>query len=70
MSAPRPSRCPDCGGNLYLEPDLIEAMAELVCLQCSRRFRYGRGPALGATARLPRDRAAIGTAADATGDQE
>ena len=31
-------RCAHCGGNLYLEPDLIERHTELVCLQCMRRF--------------------------------
>jgi hypothetical protein len=31
-------RCVHCGGNLYLEPNLIERHAELVCLQCMRRF--------------------------------
>jgi len=31
-------QCPHCGGNLYLEPDLVEPQADLVCLQCTRRF--------------------------------
>ena len=38
----RPQRCPDCGGNLYVEPDLFESSPDLVCLQCSRRFPVPR----------------------------
>jgi hypothetical protein len=69
MSLAPPSRCPDCGGNLYLEPDLIEAMADLVCLQCSRRFRHGRGPRSGAASRLlPGDRAPTRIPTNPTGD--
>ena len=69
MSRPEPSRCPDCGGNLYLEPDLIEAMADLVCLQCSRRFHQSRGPRSGPASRLlPGDRAASGVPTNQSGD--
>lgn len=52
MTPARPPRCPDCGGNLYLEPDLFEAAPEVVCLQCSRRFRapHRPGPAVGRSA--------------------
>jgi DNA-directed RNA polymerase subunit RPC12/RpoP len=65
MSHPKPARCPDCGGNLYLEPDLVEAMADLVCLQCSRRFRRGRGPGYrAASRRVPGDRPAVGSPRD------
>ena len=46
MTLPRPARCPECGGNLYLEPDLVEATAELVCLQCSRRIRHRPGQSI------------------------
>ncbi len=71
MSGGQPARCPDCGGNLYLEPDLIEAMADLVCLQCSRRFRHGRGPRPGAATRqLPGDRAGMAARADVARDTE
>lgn len=30
-----PLRCPECGGNLYPEPD-IPGLLEIRCLQCSR----------------------------------
>jgi hypothetical protein len=39
-----PRRCPHRGGYLYLDPDLIERRAELVCLQCMRRFLFVRRP--------------------------
>jgi len=32
MTVRAPARCRACGGNLYLEPDLVEALADLVCL--------------------------------------
>jgi DNA-directed RNA polymerase subunit RPC12/RpoP len=71
MSVPKLARCPDCGGNLYLEPDLVEAMADLVCLQCSRRFRHGRGPGPSVAGSLPpSDRTRIRAAADAAGDRQ
>ena len=44
MTAESPGRCPNCGGNLYLEPDVTEASPDLVCLQCARRYPSDRGP--------------------------
>ncbi|HEY7061378.1 MAG TPA: hypothetical protein VII06_07870 [Chloroflexota bacterium] len=68
MSGTPVPRCPDCGGNLYLEPDLIEAMADLVCLQCSRRFHQRPGSGRLEAARGPASNPAAVTPADAAGD--
>jgi hypothetical protein len=45
MGSTHAGQCPHCGGNLYLEPDLVGPQADLVCLQCMRRYPQRRRPA-------------------------
>jgi hypothetical protein len=50
MPTTHTGQCPHCGGNLYLEPDLVGSQADLVCLQCMRRYPQRRRPPMPRTA--------------------